>query len=641
MSITRQVRPWFWSALLVSCLGAVVGAMMAVVALQTFATRAQALGTFERAWSEAVAGDMLATRQALGLLAGLGSAAEQLEAFREIGDDRGKQFLDAMALAPGADLDILDRVYAAVQQKAAFEDAAVAYAANGKVDTGRRLLEGAGYVVASREMSELLHMARTEVADDLRAEAEQARLMLALAVVVLAGTMLAAGLCWLRVGRLFRAQAIDLASAHQTLAAHAGELEQRITERTHDLESAKQAAESADRAKSAFLAQMSHEIRTPLNGVLGMADALANTRLEPDQGQMVDVIRSSGTTLLALLNDVLDLAKIEAGRVELECIDYSVTDIVRSVEAVFAARAAEKGIALSVDTDPEAAIWCRGDPTRVRQVLYNLLSNAVKFTQAGTVTVKVSAQPRPDGRMRVRYAVHDTGIGIEQEVLDRLFSRFTQADARTTRQYGGTGLGLAISADLAHLMDGDITVSSAMGQGSVFTFELDCPRGEAPASTNAQTFEESFEAMGEDSGDLRILAAEDNPQNRMVLKLLLEQVGIEPVFAENGRIALEMWQAQAFDMILMDVQMPEMSGPDATRAIRRLEAETGRTRTPIIALTANAMTHHVRECLDSGMDAHVAKPVRPDILFAAIHAALEPASAGAGTAMRAGDPVAA
>ncbi len=641
MSVTRQVRPWFWSALLVSLLGAVAGALMAVVALQTFAARAQALSTFERVWSEAVAGDMLATRQALGLLAGIGSAAEQQDDFREIGDDRGKQFLDAMALAPGADLDFLDRIYAAVQQKAAFEDAAVAYAANGKVETGRRLLEGSGYVVASREMSELLHVARTEVAEALKAEAEQARLMLALAVLILAGTMLAGGLCWLRVGRLFRAQAVDLAAAHQTLAAHAGELEQRITERTRDLEAAKQAAESADQAKSAFLAQMSHEIRTPLNGVLGMADVLAQTRLEPDQGQMVDVIRSSGTTLLALLNDVLDLAKIEAGRVELECIDYSVTDIVRSTEAVFAARAAEKGIALCVELEPEAAIWCRGDPTRVRQVLYNLLSNAVKFTQAGTVAMKVSAQPRPDGALRVRYVVHDTGIGIEQEVLDRLFSRFTQADARTTRKFGGTGLGLAISAELADLMNGDITVSSAMGQGSVFTFELDCLRGEAPARTDAQAFERSFEATGEDSGDLRILAAEDNPQNRMVLKLLLEQVGIEPVFAENGRIAVEMWQAQAFDMILMDVQMPEMSGPDATRAIRRIEAETGRTRTPIIALTANAMTHHVRECLESGMDAHVAKPVRPDILFAAIHAALESAETGAPTGMAASDQAAA
>lgn len=605
---------------------------MAVLALQTFAARAQALSTFERVWSEAVASDMVATRQALGLLAGLGSATEELQEFRAIGDDRGKQFLDAMALAPGADLGILDRVYDAVQQKAAFEDAAVAYAATGQIETGRRLLEGSGYVAASREMSAMLHVARTEVAAALRDEAEQARLMLSLAVVVLAGTMLAAGLCWLRVGRLFRAQAIDLAAAHQTLAAHAGELEQRITERTRDLETAKQAAESADRTKSAFLAQMSHEIRTPLNGVLGMADALANTRLEPGQAQMVDVIRDSGTTLLALLNDVLDLAKIEAGRVELECIDYSVTDIVRSAEAVFAARAAEKAIALCVELEPEAAVWCRGDPTRVRQVLYNLLSNAVKFTQSGTVTIKVSAQPRANGRIRVRYAVHDTGIGIEQEVLDRLFNRFTQADARTTRRFGGTGLGLAISAELADLMDGDITVSSAVGQGSVFTFELDCQRGEAPATTDAQSFEQSFEAVGEDSGDLRILAAEDNPQNRMVLQLLLQQVGIEPVFAENGRIALEMWQAQAFDMILMDVQMPEMSGPDATRAIRRIEAETGRARTPIIALTANAMTHHVRECLESGMDAHVAKPVRPDILFAAIHAALEPAEAGGSAA---------
>jgi CheY-like chemotaxis protein len=341
---------------------------------------------------------------------------------------------------------------------------------------------------------------------------------------------------------------------------------------------------------------------------------------------MVSVIRESGTTLLALLNDVLDLSKIEAGRMELERTGYSVADIVRSAEAIFTTRAHQKGISLAVALEPDADIWCLGDPTRVRQVLYNLLSNAVKFTQSGGVRVVVRALPAAEGgagnSVRIAFAVADTGIGIDPEARDRLFQRFTQADARTTRRYGGTGLGLAISRDLARLMGGDISYAPAPDGGSVFTFHLDCQRAEPPARTDAHAFGESLEATGETSADLHVLAAEDNAHNRLVLQLMLEQVGVVPVFAENGRVALDLWQARAFDVILMDVQMPEMSGLEATRRIREIEAASGRARTPVIALTANAMTHHVQECLQAGMDAHVAKPIRPELLFAAIDAAL-------------------
>lgn len=636
MGMPRQIRPWLWSALLVSILGAVAGAMIALVAMQTLSARATALGQFERVWGEAVQQDQMASLTALRVLAMEGEAVDERMAFEEVNRSRGQLFLDAIVLAPEIEDGLLTRVYLAVQHKSAIEEAAVAYAMIGNHASARSMLSGGGYRQAERGRAALLASARQLVSDELARQTGQARLLLGGAITILASCTLAACFCWLKVGGLFRRQAVDLEAAHQTLAEHANALETRIQARTRDLEAAKVAAEAADRTKSAFLAQMSHEIRTPLNGVLGMADALAASALDTRQARMVGVIRESGTTLLALLNDVLDLSKIEAGRVELETTSYSVADIVRSAEAIFTTRAHQKGISLAVALEPAADIWCLGDPTRVRQVLYNLISNAVKFTPTGGVRVTVrAADGAAPGRLRLVYEVADTGIGIDREARERLFQRFTQAGARTNRHYGGTGLGLAISRDLARLMEGDVVYAPADGPGSVFTFHLDAVRSDPPARTDAETFGQGFEDVGQTSADLRVLAAEDNAHNRLVLQLMLEQVGIVPVFAETGRMALQLWEAQTFDIILMDIQMPEMGGIEATRLIRSAETAAGRSRTPVIALTANAMTHHVQECLDAGMDAHVAKPILPELLFAAIDAALE-ATAGAAAPAAAG-----
>lgn len=247
------------------------------------------------------------------------------------------------------------------------------------------------------------------------------------------------------------------------------------------------------------------------------------------------------------------------------------------------------------------------------------MSNAIKFTNEGEVRVEVNGAKCDDNSsIDLSFTVHDSGIGMDEEGLSRLFQRFSQADSTTTRKFGGTGLGLAICKELAMMMGGNIEVVSEVGKGSSFTLKLHAPLGKAPAETDAATFEQSLEANENNAENLRILAAEDNANNRLVLKMFLEQVGITPTFVENGKLAVEAWQNDNFDVILMDVQMPIMSGPEASNEIRRLEKEMGRARTPIIALTANAMTHHVQECIKSGMDAHVSKPIRPDLLFAAI-----------------------
>ncbi|KAF0186100.1 MAG: sensor histidine kinase/response regulator [Hyphomonadaceae bacterium] len=395
---------------------------------------------------------------------------------------------------------------------------------------------------------------------------------------------------------------------------HAELLEKKIEARTRDLEAAKKAAEAADFAKSSFLAQMSHEIRTPMNGVIGVADALARTELNSQQQALVAIIKESGDTLLTLLNDVLDLAKIESGRMELERINFNVVDVVRSSEAIFSARAQEKGLSFSVSIEIDENTWCVGDPTRLRQILFNLISNAIKFTDEGEVNVQVGNEATNNDEALIKFTISDTGIGMDEAGVLRLFEKFSQADVSTTRKFGGSGLGLSICREFATLMNGKIEVISAPAKGSIFTLEVTMPIGKKPSQTEVGDLVLSSECCE----DLRILAAEDNPNNRLVLKMFLEQVGIVPVFVENGQLAVEAWKAQDFDVILMDVQMPVMSGLEAAAEIRKLEKATSRHRTPIIALTANAMSHHVHECLSAGMDAHVAKPIRPDLLFSTL-----------------------
>ncbi len=384
---------------------------------------------------------------------------------------------------------------------------------------------------------------------------------------------------------------------------------------------AKEEAEAATRAKSAFLATMSHEIRTPLNGVLGMAQALAAGPLAPAQREQLEVIRQSGETLLTVLNDLLDLSKIEAGRLELEEAPFDIGEVAASVHAAFAPIAAGKGLAFELAITPAAVGLYRGDATRVRQILSNLISNALKFTEAGKVAVTVG---RARGALTV--TVVDTGIGMSPTQQATLFEKFAQADASTTRRFGGTGLGLAICRELTGMMGGRVKVTSAEGEGSTFVATLPLPRLRRRSGKAASPGREAAPAASEfaDGRALRLLAAEDNPMNQLVLKTLLAQIGVEPVIVGDGVDAVAAWESGDWDVILMDVQMPRMDGPTATRFIRERELSQRRRRTPIIALTANAMTHQVNEYLAAGMDGFVAKPIEVQRLFAALETALAP-----------------
>lgn len=383
----------------------------------------------------------------------------------------------------------------------------------------------------------------------------------------------------------------------------------RQAELLQDLKAALGAAEAANEAKSSFLAMMSHEIRTPLNGVLGMAQAMSQNELDASQHERLAVIRQSGEALLAILNDILDLSKIEAGRVELESIPFDLEEVLRGAYAAFTQLANRKGVSFALDLGDAAGVY-RGDPTRVRQILYNLISNALKFTDEGEV--RVSAQ-HLDGQLLLQ--VRDTGIGMPEDVLTRLFTKFSQANASTTRQYGGTGLGLAISRQLAELMGGSIEVDSRVGEGSTFIVKLPTDRQGAAGSLHAAPLVQE-ESLPQDGGPIRLLAAEDNAVNQLVLKALLHQFTDEICMVSNGQEAVDRWTQGEFDIVLMDVQMPILDGPSACREIRRLEMEQGRPRTPIIALTANAMSHQVEAYAEAGMDGHVAKPIDAGELLA-------------------------
>jgi signal transduction histidine kinase/ActR/RegA family two-component response regulator len=374
-------------------------------------------------------------------------------------------------------------------------------------------------------------------------------------------------------------------------------------------------AEAANGAKSEFLAVMSHEIRTPLNGVLGMVQAMERDKLSKTQRDRLQVIGQSGADLLAILNDILDLSKIEAGKLELEEAEFDISQPVRAVHASFCDQAARKGLGFSANIAPESLGIYRGDSARVRQILFNLVSNALKFTQAGAIQIDVG--PWNDG---VRFTVSDSGLGVAPDRIDRLFDKFVQADSSTTRRFGGTGLGLAICKDLCEAMGGVLWAESELGIGSRFHIELPLLRVADAVAMEGQAAPARSVAADR---RLRILAAEDNAVNQLVLKTLLGQAGIEPVLASNGQEAVEAWEREDWDLILMDVQMPLMDGPTATRLIRQREAETGRRPTPIIALTANAMNHQTEGYRAAGMNGFVAKPIEVMQLFAAIDEAIE------------------
>jgi signal transduction histidine kinase len=380
-----------------------------------------------------------------------------------------------------------------------------------------------------------------------------------------------------------------------------------MEKRGEELGRAREIAEEASSARARFLANMSHEIRTPLNGVLGLTQALADTSLDNEQRELLDALEHSGQHLLELVNDVLDLSKVNAGKMALECVAFDLASIIHDLAAATRTLTEGKSLRFVVEYPDELRRSFHGDPLRIRQILSNLLNNAVKFTAAGEIRLAVE-RGRPGW---IHFAVTDTGIGISPENSRELFQDFVQADRSTTRRFGGTGLGLAISKRLADLMGGVLSVESTTGQGSRFCFDVPLAACDSPKPAAAAADAEP--PLPGFPGALRILVAEDNRVNQTVMRRLLAGCGASIEVAENGRIAVERHAAMPYDLILMDCHMPEMDGFEATGAIRALPDE--RARVPIIAVTASALAEDRKRCVEAGMDGHLAKPIRREELL--------------------------
>jgi two-component system, sensor histidine kinase len=385
------------------------------------------------------------------------------------------------------------------------------------------------------------------------------------------------------------------------------------------LRAAQLKAEAANLSKSEFLANMSHEIRTPLNGVVGVAELLAKADLPKREHDMVEIIRNSGQSLERLLSDVLDLARVEAGQLTVESAPFQAGDLVRSVAGLARLRADEKSLALRVEIAPELEGWFLGDATRVRQILTNLVSNAVKFTAAGSVTI--DAQAIDDGRLQ--FSVVDTGVGFDGEAKSRLFARFQQADGSITRRFGGSGLGLAISRQLAVLMSGELDCESEPGQGSRFWFSAPFERASAPLGLDDTADATTLPP----ERAVRVLVADDHATNQTVIRMMLDQFGVEVALVDNGAEAIQALERETFDLVFMDMQMPVMDGLEATRAIRQAERGSGR-RTPVVMLSANALPEHIEASRQAGADGHVSKPVTAASLLAALNTVLDGGESG-------------
>ena len=412
-------------------------------------------------------------------------------------------------------------------------------------------------------------------------------------------------------------------------------LELRVEERTSQLrqdEAARQiatkAAEVANRAKSVFLANMNHELRTPLSGVLGMTGLLLNTPITERQRGYAEKIKKSGESLLAIVKDILDFSKLEAGKLPLENIPFSLKDVIGKGMNSFCPRAAEKEIGLHIDIDPDLDTALLGDPQHLTRVISNLVGNAVKFTAAGDIRIAAKIRRQTATNVELEISVQDTGIGMTEEEMSRLFTAFSQADDSTTRRYGGIGMGLAISRNLVELMGGTLQVESTHGKGSVFTVLISFPiatgvRKDAgndlkSVSTNSRSESSQTRFTG-----VRALVAEDNKISRKILVEMLWQAGIGAEIAKNGREAVEMVRAKEYDIVFMDVQMPEMDGIEATREIRKLD-KTGALSLPILAMTAETLASDREKILDAGMNDHLTKPVDRDALGAALRQWLPP-----------------
>jgi signal transduction histidine kinase len=383
-----------------------------------------------------------------------------------------------------------------------------------------------------------------------------------------------------------------------------------------EIAEAKKEVEAANASKSQFLANMSHEIRTPMTGVVGMTDLLLRSGLSDQQREFAEVIKTSANNLISVINDILDISKIEAGGMSLVISEFKPRDQIEEITNTLSATARNKRVRLKWSVAPDVPVRLYGDATRIRQILSNLVGNAVKFTKDGEVAVTVDLDAVTENGVVLRISVRDTGIGIPADQRERIFEQFTQVDGSATREYGGTGLGLAICNGLVKLLGGKIGVDSEPGRGSCFWVKLPMER---------DTSEPRFDAVvaGTTSGELRVLIAEDNPVNHKVAAMLLDQLGHRTQWAQNGQEAVELWRRGRFDVVLMDIQMPIMNGVRATREIRRLEVGTGR-HTPIIALTAHALKEDRDLCMSAGVDGYLTKPIVLDDLCQALDRYVNP-----------------
>jgi len=398
------------------------------------------------------------------------------------------------------------------------------------------------------------------------------------------------------------------------LENHRKHLEMLVEKRTADLERAREAAEASNIAKSTFLANMSHELRTPMNAIIGMTDLALRHASDPKLIDQLAKIETSGQHLLSVINDILDISKIEADRLTLEKRNFKLGEVFENLTSLIGHRFQENRIELQIDLPPEVAhLSLRGDPLRLGQILLNLTGNALKFTAQGSVTVRIRVVEESPDSVMLRFEVQDTGIGISAEDQKRLFNAFEQADGSMTRKYGGTGLGLAISKRLAHLMAGEIGVESQLGSGSTFWFTARMAVAtEVVMPAQTSNLRSAEECLRNALADARILLAEDEPINQEVLKELLIDVGLAVDLAGDGNQAVALAKQNRYSVILMDMQMPNLNGVDATRLIRTL---AGYQHTPILAITANAFDEDRQVCLEAGMNDHIAKPVDPELLF--------------------------
>ncbi|MEO8154755.1 MAG: ATP-binding protein, partial [Rhizobacter sp.] len=409
----------------------------------------------------------------------------------------------------------------------------------------------------------------------------------------------------------------DSRQARLELEAHRHHLELLVAERTADLVTARNAAEAASRAKSSFLANMSHEIRTPMNAIIGLTHLLQQDTTEPHPQEQLAKVSSAAHHLLAIINDILDLSKIEAERLELEDREFPFAQVVENTLGMLRERATAKGLTLASQIAPSVPAMLRGDPLRLEQILLNFLSNAVKFSESGTVSLRAHTSPLPGHAVMLRVEVRDHGIGISSEQLSRLFQPFSQADDSTSRKYGGTGLGLVIAMRLARLMGGDVGVQSHPGSGSTFwmTARLGTTDADPPSVNTEPRLQSNEDIITARHAGASVLLVDDDPVNQEVTLALLHRLRLAVDVVSDGAQAVERVRHHDYALVLMDVQMPVMDGLVATRAIRLLP---GRQTVPILAMTANAYAEDRHECLASGMNDHITKPVSPNRLYACL-----------------------